>query len=55
MQARLAKNGFSNTMSGQMNAKNSEQSKKLIDLGTFDVQMLSPDFLLSKTLKKPLK
>lgn len=55
MQSRFVKNGFSNTMSGQLNAKNSEQSKKLIDLGSFDVHMLSPDFLLSKTLKKPIR
>lgn len=56
MQARLAtKHGFSNTTSGNMNAKNSEYSKKLLDLQDFDVQMLSPNFLSGKTLKKPMK
>ena len=54
MQARFAKSGFSNTMSGNLNAKHKQFSKKMLDLHDFDVQMLSPDFLASKTLKKPI-
>lgn len=55
MQARFAKsNGFSNTASGKMNAKNSAVYGKLLDLDNLDVQMMSPDFLSGKTLKKSL-
>jgi hypothetical protein len=32
MQARIAKKGFTNTLSGNLNAKNSDMSKKLLDL-----------------------
>lgn len=55
MQARLVKKGFSNTTSGNLNAKNNQQSNKVLDLDDFDVQMLSPNFLSSKTLKRPFK
>jgi hypothetical protein len=37
MQAKLAKSGFTNTMSGKMNVKSSQASHKLIDLDDFDV------------------
>lgn len=53
MQVKFAKGGFTNTMSGNMNARSNQISKKLLDLDDFDVQMLSPDFLSTKTLKKP--
>ena len=53
MQLKFAKSGgFSNTMSGKMNAKNSGMSAKLLDLDDLDVQMIGPDFLSGKTLKK---
>lgn len=54
MQARIAKKGFTNTLSGNLNARPLQPAKKMLDLDDFDVQMLSPDFLCSKTLKKPM-
>jgi hypothetical protein len=44
---------YTNNISGNLNHKHHHQHKQ-IDLDDLDVEMMSPDFLSSKTLKKPL-
>lgn len=55
MQAKLSNKGFSSTTSGKLNEQSNRYKHKIIDLDDFDVQMLSPEFLMQKTLKKPIK
>lgn len=44
---------FTNTVSGKLNSKQEQQFKQ-IDIDDLDIEMMSPQFLSSKTLKKPL-
>lgn len=45
MQAKLAKKGFTNNASGNLNEQFYNKNRKQLDLEDFDVQMLSPQFL----------
>lgn len=55
LQAKLSSTkGFSNTTSGRLNDRAMKNQHKIIDLDDFEVQMLSPQFLLQKTLRKPI-
>ena len=54
MQAKLSNKGFSNTVSGKLNEQHVRNKHKIIDLDNFDVEMISPEFLMQKTLKKPI-
>jgi len=45
---------YTNTASGNLNQKY-EQKYKQINLDDLDIEMISPQFLNTKTLKKPLQ